>query len=83
MIVVALDVSGERAAIDKLVAKQKLDTLRLAPGKGWQEKFGLSEAIPVTLVVDGGRVRVVHDSVIPLPVEYLEADLVAVHKAGN
>ena len=73
-----LDNPSAPAAIVNLLAKQKLDTLRVANGKEWQSRFGLSEEIPVTLVLDDGKVRVMHDSVMADPVSFLEADLKAV-----
>ena len=85
-VVVALNVANDdnaQDAVQRLISKQKLDALRIAPGMEWQRKFGLSEQIPVTLVVDAGRVRVVHDSVMADPVSFLEADLQAVRGAGT
>jgi hypothetical protein len=66
-----------RSALDKLISKNNLDTLRIAEGKNWQSRFGLSERIPVTLVMAEGRVRIIHDGVLPDPVSFLEADLKA------
>src|SRR5215831_5756933 len=78
VIVVAASISNERAAIEKLVRRQKLGDLRMAVGENWQGKFGLSESIPATVLIAAGRIRVVHDGVIPDPVAVLEADLTAV-----
>ena len=58
-------------AIDRLIKKQKLDMLRVAQGKEWQDKFHLPEQIPVTLLVEGGKVRIMHDSVMADPVSFL------------
>ena len=69
-------------SIGKLVKKQKLENLRIATGKQWQEKFGVSDQIPVTLVVCDGKVRIMHDSVMANPVSFLEADLVAIRGDG-
>ena len=80
-IVVAMNVlEHEHAqdAIDRLIKKQKLDMLHVAQGKEWQDKFRLPEQIPVTLLVDGGKVRIIHDSVMADPVSFLEADLEAI-----
>ena len=80
-VVVAMNVlEDEHAqdAIDRLIKKQKLDMLRVAQGKEWQDKFRLPEQIPVTLVVEGGKVRIMHDSVMADPVSSLEADLQAI-----
>jgi hypothetical protein len=79
VIVVALSINDDRPAIDTILSKQKLDTLRAATGESWQGKFGLSDKIPATVLVEAGRVRIVHDSVMPDPVADLEADLAAVH----
>lgn len=81
IVVVAVNVlEDEKAAnaIDKLVKEQKLGALRIATGKQWQQKFGVPEQIPVTLVVKDGKVRVMHDSVMADPASFLEADLTAI-----
>ncbi|HXZ28652.1 MAG TPA: hypothetical protein VEG08_11720 [Terriglobales bacterium] len=80
--VVAMNVlEGKRAeeAVDRLLRKQKLEALRVAPGTGWQDKLGLPDQIPETVVVADGKVRVVHDAVMADPVSFLEADLKALH----
>lgn len=85
-VVVAMNVLDDKRAqdaIDRLIKKQKLDTLRIAPGKEWQDKFRLPEQIPVTLVVDQGNVRVMHDSVMADPVSFLEADMQAIHASNR
>jgi len=85
IIVVAMNVlEDEHAedAIDRLIKKQKLDMLRVAQGREWQDKFHLPEQIPVTLLVDGGKVRIMHDSVMADPVSFLEADLQAIRTSG-
>jgi len=74
------EVGGSSEALDKFIVRQKLDRLRIASGVGWQNRFALPEQIPVTLVIDGGRVRVMHDSVMADPVSFLEADLSAIHR---
>jgi len=79
VIVVALSVTADRVAIEKILHSQKLETIRTATGENWQGKFGISEAIPATVLMEAGRVRVVHHSVLSDPVAQLEADLVAVH----
>jgi hypothetical protein len=66
------------SAIQKLVAKQKLEALRIAPGAEWQKKFRLPEQVPVTLVVYDGKVRVMHNSVMADAVSFLEADVRAI-----
>ena len=81
IVVVALNTVDDPDATSKILQQHKLDALRVAPAKEWQDKLGLSEAIPVTVVVDHGRVRVIHDSVLPDPVAYLEADLAALGSA--
>ena len=82
---VAMNVAeGESAdTVKKLIAKQKLDELRVANGKQWQERFAVPEQIPVTLVLDRGKVRVMHDAVMSDPVSFLEADLKAIHEAAQ
>src|SRR5215471_15951894 len=77
-----LDDSSAPAAIDRLVKEKKLDVLRIAQGKEWQDKFRLPEQIPVTLVIDGGKVRVMHEAVMADPVLMLEADLEAIRRGG-
>lgn len=79
-----MSVEDDRERIDKVLTKYKLDTLRTATtGKEWQQKFGLSEAIPVTLVIANGRVRITHDAVLPDAVAYLEADLKALQTEAS
>jgi len=81
MIVVAMNVLQDehaKDAIDRLIRKQKLDMLRVAQGREWQDKFRLPEQIPVTVLVDAGKVRIIHDSVMADPVSFLEADLEAI-----
>jgi hypothetical protein len=78
VIVVAASITNERAAIENLVRRQKLRALRTTVGEDWQAKFGLSEDIPATVLVDAGRIRIVHNSVMRDPVAILEADLTAV-----
>jgi 3-keto-L-gulonate-6-phosphate decarboxylase len=81
VVVLALSVDDNRKSIEKVLAGKKLDSLRVAiSGTGSREKFGLSEAIPATVVVVGNRIRVVHEGVLPDPVAWLEADLAAVRK---
>lgn len=79
VVLVSMSVYDDKGAIDKLIARQKLDTLHVAIGKEWQDKFGLSEAIPATVIVDQGRIRVIHDGVLLDPVAMLEADMIAIH----
>lgn len=76
-----MSITDEKAAIEKLAIKQKLGTLRTSIGTDWQGKFGLSEAIPATVIVDSGRIRAVHEGVLADPVAMLEADLAAI-RAG-
>ncbi len=73
----AMSVTDDRIAIDKVLRARKLEALRIAIGKDWQAKFSLSDALPATVVVADGRVRIVHDSVLLDPVAQLEADLAA------
>ena len=70
-----MSIDDNKDAIAKLLAKQKLDTLRVAIGKEWQDKFGISDAIPATVILDHGRIRVIHDGVLLDPVAMLEADI--------
>ena len=77
IVVVAMSVTDDRTAIDKVLRAKKLDGLRGAIGTDWQAKFNLSDALPATLVVADGRVRIMHDSVLLDPVVQLEADLAA------
>ena len=82
VVVVAVSITNDRTAIESLFRRQKL-TLRTAVGEDWQGKFGLSEAIPATVLVDAGRIRIVHNSVMPDPVAILEADLTAVRDSAK
>jgi len=76
---VAASITNDRKAIENLIRRQKLEALHTAVGEDWQAKYGLSEAIPATVLVDSGRVRIVHNAVMPDPVAELEADLAAMH----
>lgn len=85
-VVVAMNVLPGKSAeesVSRLLRKQKLEALRVASGAGWQEKFGLPDQIPVTVVVEDGKVRVVHNAVMADPVSFLEADLKSLHGAGR
>jgi hypothetical protein len=75
VVVVAVSITNDRTAIGNLFRRQKLEGLRTAVGEDWQGKFGLSEAIPATVLVEAGRIRIVHNAVMPDPVAELEADL--------
>ena len=78
-----MSVDDDRERINKVLTTYKLPSLRTAAtGKEWQQKLGLSEAIPVTLVLSNGRLRVTHDAVLPDAVAYLEADLSALQAEG-
>jgi hypothetical protein len=81
-VVVAISVDDATDSINKVLQRNKLDALRVAVDKSLQSKFGLSDAIPVTVIADGGKVRVIHDSVLDDPVLILEADLAAI-RAGS
>lgn len=73
-----MSTDDDRDRISKVLSTFKLEGLRTSvTGKEWQQKFGLSEAIPVTLVLSNGRVRITHDAVLPDAMAYLEADLAA------
>ncbi len=74
-----MSTDDDRDRISKVLSTFKLEGLRTAAtGKEWQQKFGLSEAIPATLVLSNGRLRITHDAVLPDAVAYLEADLAAI-----
>jgi len=79
VVVVAFSTVDDKEGMEKTIQKHKLEALRVATGQDWQGKFGLSDAIPQTVVLDAGHVRVVHDSVMEDPVAYMEADLAALH----
>jgi hypothetical protein len=83
VIVVAASVTNERAAIENLVRRQELRALRITVAEDWQGKFGLSDAIPATVLVDSGRIRIVHNAVIADPLAILEADLTAVRDSTH
>jgi hypothetical protein len=82
VVVVAVSITNDRTAIENLIRRQKL-TLHTAVGEDWQGKFGLSEAIPATVLVQAGRVRIVHSSVMSDPVAELEADLAAMRGSAQ
>jgi hypothetical protein len=78
VVVLALDAGADSEATKKILSRYKLGTLRVAPALDWQWKLGVSDAIPCTVIVSDGEVRVVHQSVLPDPVTYLDADLAAI-----
>ena len=84
-VVVAMNVLESDTAsisIGGLVKTRGLESLRIATGKRWQEKFGVPDHTPVTLIVSGGKVRVMHESAMPDPEPLLEADLRAISGDG-
>jgi hypothetical protein len=83
VVVVAASITNDRAAIEKIVLRQKLGDLRMAVGEDWQGKFGVGDSIPVTVLIEAGRIRIVHNSVMPDPVAILEADLTAVRDSAK
>src|SRR5215472_18548347 len=83
VVVVAVSITNERAAIEKLLREKKISDLRTAVGEDWQGKFGLSESIPETVLIEAGRIRIVHTAVMPDPVAELEADIAAMHGAAT
>ena len=77
-----MSIDDDRDRISKVLTTYKLETLRTSvTGKEWQQKFGLSEAIPVTLVLSNGRLRFTHEAVLPDALAYLEADVAALRTA--
>ena len=79
VVLVSMSVEDNKEAVARLLTREKLDSLRVAIGTEWQDKFGLSDAIPATVVLDHGRIRIIHDGVLLDPVAMLEADLAALH----
>jgi hypothetical protein len=68
----------ELQTIHDLLAKQRLTELRVVADIDWKPIFRLDEQLPQTVLLIAGRVRVVHDAVLPDPVMYLEADVAAI-----
>jgi thiol-disulfide isomerase/thioredoxin len=82
LIVATLTISSEPEELTKLVKEEKLDTLRIAAGDSLQEAFVPNGAVPITYVIDHGRIRVVHQEPLSNVVAYIEADLTALQEAS-
>jgi thiol-disulfide isomerase/thioredoxin len=76
LVVAALAVDSETLELDRLISKQKLDVLRIARADNLKDTFA-PNGIPITYVIDHGRIRVVHRSALSNVVAYIEADLAA------
>lgn len=75
-VVAGLVVSSDAEALEKLIREQKLDALRIAQGDSVAEAFG-KPGVPVTYVIDHGRIRVIHNQPLSNVVAYIEADVAA------
>lgn len=85
LIVAALAISSDRESLDRLIRERKLNGLRIAQGDSLKGTFGV-EGVPVTYVIQNGRIRVVHRKTLSNVVAYIEADLTAMqkeHPQGN
>jgi thiol-disulfide isomerase/thioredoxin len=76
LVVAAIAVNSDPSDLDKLILKQKLDLLRIARTDNPLDAF-VPNGVPVTYVVEHGRIRVVHRSALSDVVAYIEADLAA------
>jgi len=76
LVVAALAIQSDSESLDKLLRKMKLDSLRIAPGDDLKENY-VPAGVPITYVIDHGRIRVVHRGALSDVVAYLEADLTA------
>jgi thiol-disulfide isomerase/thioredoxin len=82
LIVAALAVSSERKNIDRVVADEKLNSLRIAQSDSLGDVFA-NRGVPVTYVIDHGRVRVVHHEALSNVMNYIEADLASLKQAAS
>ena len=83
IVVLALDTSDDPSAVAKVLDSHHLTGLNVVMGKDWQQKLGISEEIPQTVVISSERVRILHEGVLPDPVAYLEADIKAIDSVSN
>ena len=74
LIVATLAMSSERKNIDQIIAQEKLESLRIAQSDALGDMFA-NHGVPVTYVIDHGRVRVIHHESLSNVVSYIEADL--------
>ena len=74
LVVAALAISSERKEIERVIANEKLDTLRIAQADALGDVF-LNQGVPVTYVIEHGRIRVIHRQPLSNVVSYIEADL--------
>ena len=80
--VAAIAVNSDASDLDKLIVKQKLHVFRVARTDNPVDTF-VPNGVPITYVIEHGRMRVVHRSVLSDVVAYIEADLAAMkHEVG-
>jgi thiol-disulfide isomerase/thioredoxin len=72
-------VSSEKDKINSLVARYKLGDLHIGQNEKMEDTFAAS-GVPVTYIIDHGRIRVIHQDSLSDVVAYLEADLNAMQK---
>ena len=76
LVVAALAIQSDSESLGKLLRKMKLDALRIAPGDDLKENY-VPAGVPITYLIDHGRIRVVHRGALSDVVAYVEADLAA------
>jgi thiol-disulfide isomerase/thioredoxin len=82
LVVAALAISSDRKEIDRLIKQEALETLRIANADSFSDAF-VPQGVPVTYVIDQGRIRVVHQQVLNNVVAYIEADLAAMKASAT
>ena len=79
ILVAAIAVDSEADKMHALVQKEKLNTLRIAQNDSLEDAF-VTAGVPVTYIIDHGRIRVIHQGSLSDVVAYVEADLAALRK---
>jgi thiol-disulfide isomerase/thioredoxin len=79
LIVAALAISSERESLDQLIQKEKLNGLRIAQADSLKDAF-VPAGVPITYVIQNGRIRVIHNKALSNVVAYIEADLSAMQE---
>jgi thiol-disulfide isomerase/thioredoxin len=80
VVVATLAIDSEMEDVRKIIRQQKLDELRIARTDNLADAF-VTQGLPVTYVIDRGRIRIVHNGAISDVIAYIEADLAALKKS--
>ncbi len=78
LVIAALALSSDTAALEKVALDEKLDTLRIVTDAVHAHDF-TAAGVPAAYIIDHGRVRISHTEALNNITAYLEADLAALH----